>query len=164
MILTLRASHLWSTLGRRKVLPEFWPLPYSMVCPNISFRVSVLILPILLGIVIILFFRCMDTLLNPVSRTKGSIKWSLVAHTVAMFSVATVDTAFNFDLQSICYIDNRNFSGVSGVLLPGPFSYQQFIYSDAINVIPNIMFLLNTCLADGLLVGSVSNSATQHLT
>jgi len=61
-----------------------------------------------------------------------------------------VDTVLNYGIQSICYIDNRDFTGVNNLLPPGPFSYQQFIYSDAISVVPNVMFFLNTCLADGL--------------
>lgn len=100
----------------------------------------------------------MDALFNPTNRANGGIKWPLVFHTVAMFSFATVDTALNSDLQSICYVDNRDFTGVDRRLPSGPIGYQQFVYSAAITVVPNITFLLNTCLADGLLVGSASHS------
>lgn len=135
-----------------------------MVFPNLSALLPVFIQSIrfaLLGIVVVLFLQCMTALLNPINHTKGGVKWPLVIHTVAMFSFATVDTALNLDLQSICYVDNRNFAGVSNVLLPGPFAYQQFIYSNPINVVSNVMFLLNTCLADGLLVGFIPNSAAR---
>ena len=107
----------------------------------------------ILGIIIALFFQCMTALLNPVGPTKGGIKWGLVAHTVAMFSSATVYTAMNLDLQSISYIDNRDFTG-DGVLFPGPLGYQFFINSNAITITADVMFSLNGWLADGLLVSS----------
>lgn len=105
-----------------------------------------------LGIVIVLFFRCIAALFSPTNRSKGGIKWPLVAHTVVMFSFVTVYTATSLDLQSISYIDNREFPGVDGLLPPGPLGYQLFIYSKAINIVPNVMVLLNNWLADGLLV------------
>ena len=110
-----------------------------------------------LGTAIVMFFRCMNALLNPVNRT---IKWPLAVHTVAMFLFVTVDTALNLGILSICYIDNRGFLG-NDRLPPGPAAYQFFIYSDAISVVPNFMFVLNTWLADGLLVSSVSTSTAQ---
>jgi len=76
----------------------------------------------------------------------------LVAHTVAMFSFATVYTATGLDLQSISYIDNRDFPGIEGVLSPGPLGYEFLIYSNAINVVPTLMFQFNNWLADGLLL------------
>lgn len=66
----------------------------------------------------------------------------------------------NLNLQSISYIDNRGFPG-GGLLSPGPLGYQFLIYSKATSVVPNIMFLLNNWLADGLLASSVSNSVVQ---
>lgn len=47
-----------------------------------------------------------------------------LVHTLAMFSFATVDTALNLDLQSKCYIDNRDFTVVNNLLpqiAPRPF-------------------------------------------
>ena len=70
-----------------------------------------------------------------------------------MFSVVTVFTAMNLDLQSISYIDNREFPGVDQVFPPGPLGYQWFIYSKPLTVVTNLMFLLNNWLADGFLVG-----------
>lgn len=106
---------------------------------------------ILYGIVIVLFFQCMGALLNPVNRTRG-IKWALVAHTAAMFSFVTIYTAINLDIQSISYIDNREFPGVDSIPWPGPVGYQTLITSKAISVVPTIVFVLNTWLADGLLL------------
>ena len=98
----------------------------------------------------------MGTLLNPTRFARGDIKWGLVAHTVAMFSFVTVFTAANLDLLSVSYIDNREFPGTD-VLPPGPFGYQFFIFSKPINIAPYVMFYLNSCLADGLLVSPTSN-------
>jgi len=64
----------------------------------------------------------------------------------------TVFTAMNLNIQSISYIDNREFPGVEGVLPPGPIGYQWSIYSNVLTVVPNLMFLLNNWLADGLLL------------
>lgn len=127
----------------------------------VRFRLAVPTLSVqsfILGIITVLFFQCMTALLN---RPKGGIKWGLVAHTVAMFSFATINSAMTLDIQSISYIDNREFSGGDYVSLPGPFGYQFFIFSEAINGVPNIMFFLNQWLADGLLVSSVPKSIIQ---
>ena len=74
-----------------------------------------------------------------------------------MFSFVTIYTAVNLHIQSISYIDNRNFPGDGPDLPPGPFGYQFYIYSKAISVLPSVMFTLNNWLADGLLVSSAPN-------
>ena len=97
----------------------------------------------------------MNALFNPVNRTGRGINWGLVAHTAAMFSFVTIYTALNFQLQSISYINNREYPQ------EGPFGYQFFVESKPINVVPNIMFMLNNWLADGLLVSSMQSSVAQ---
>ena len=77
-----------------------------------------------------------------------------------MFSLVTVFTAMGLHLQSISYIDNREFPGAGDTVLPGPFGYQLFVYSKPISIIPGAMFPLIQWLADGLLVRSVPNSIT----
>jgi len=105
------------------------------------------------GIVIVLFFQCVATLLDPANRRKEGIKrWGLIAYTVVMFSFVTVYTAMSSDILSISFIDNRQFPGVGDTLPPGPIGYEYSIYSKAISLIPNIMFLFNNWLADGLLL------------
>ena len=103
----------------------------------------------------------MVSLSNPINRMRGGIKWGLVAYTLAMFSFVTVFTATNLDIQSISYIDNRQFPGVGSMLPPGPLGYQFLIYSKAISISRSLMFLLNNWLADGLLVSSVFSSIGQ---
>ena len=131
-----------------------------MVCPRhshlLDVRLSVTILSVwfALGIVIVLFFQCMTALFNPVHRRGERIKWGLVCYTATMFSLTTVFTTSILDLQSISYIDNREFPGVDTTLPPGPLGYQWFLYSDVLTIVPNLMFLLNNWMADGLLVGS----------
>jgi hypothetical protein len=93
----------------------------------------------------------MGALSSPVNRAGEGIKWGLVAYTVAMFSIVTIATATDFDLLSISYIDNREFPG-DGTPYPGPLGYETYIYSALISNTPDIMFFLNSCLADGLLV------------
>jgi len=96
----------------------------------------------------------MGALINPANRRRQGVKWGLVSYTAIMFSFVTIFTAMNLNIQSISYIDNREFPGVENVLPPGPLGYQWFLYSDALTIVPNLMFLLNNWMADGLLVGS----------
>lgn len=113
----------------------------------------------ILGIVIVLFFRCMAALLNPVNRRGEGIKWGLISHTMVTFSVATTLTGMQLGILSICYINNRQFPGVEGVIPPGPLGYQWVIYSEALGIAANLMFFLNNWLADGLLVSSSFDAA-----
>lgn len=91
----------------------------------------------------------MRALINPPGRMT-SVRWVVTAHTVAMFSIVTVNTAMSLNIQSISYIDNREFPGANGVPNPGPLGYQSFIYSKPISIAPYTMFFLNNWLVDGL--------------
>lgn len=71
-----------------------------------------------------------------------------------MFSALTLNNATSLDLYPISYIDNRDFSGTP---FSGPYGYQWLLYAKAIGIIPSVMFVLNTCLADGFLVSSMLN-------
>lgn len=106
------------------------------------------------GTLIVLFFKCMTALFNPVYCRGGSVKWGLVSFTVIMFSLATLHTAMDLNLLPISCIDNRDFPGVKGVSSPRPYGYTESIYFKAMNIIPNATFPLNDWLADGLLVSS----------
>ena len=61
-----------------------------------------------------------------------------------MFSFVTIYNATTLDLQFLSFIDNQGFPGVENVSPPGPLGYQQFIYSEAIGIVPEVMWLLNT--------------------
>ena len=113
----------------------------------------------ILGILIMVFFRSMAALFNPDNRRGEPIKWGLVSYTVVMFSVVTLGTAMQLDVQSISYIDNREFPGAKGMSFPGPLGYQWFILPEAISIIQNILFVLNNWLADGFLVCSLFDTA-----
>jgi len=132
--------------------PNAPKIPYSLYFQEKADFAGILIGSILYGVVIVLFFKCMSALLNPAHRKREGIKWGLVSYTVAMFSFVTVFTAMNLNIQSISFIDNREYPGVDGVVPPGPIGYQSFIFSDALTVVPDVMFLLNGSLADGLLL------------
>ena len=109
------------------------------------------------GIVVILFFQCLNALLDSVNRTGRRIKWPLVAHCVAMFSIATLYIGTSLNVQAISYVDNRYFPG-DGEFFTGPFGFLAFIYRyKTVNIIPTLMFHLNNLLADGFLVGFASN-------
>ena len=106
----------------------------------------------------------MGAFFNSITYTRESIKWGLVAYTVAMFSFVTIFNATNLGIQSISYIDNREFPGVKNAtsMLPhGPLGYQFFIYSKPISIARSLMFLLNNWLADGLLASFVFGPIAQ---
>ena len=100
-----------------------------------------------------MFFQCVATLLDPAHHRREGIKWGLVSYTMIMFSLVTVFTATNLNIQSVSYIDSREYPGVNG-FLPGPLGYQLAIGTNIISTVPTIAFLLNYWLADGFLVGS----------
>ena len=108
---------------------------------------------------IVVFSKCMTALFNPVYRRGEHIKWGLISYTVAMFSSLTVHNAVVFKIESICFINNRNFPGGDGGLPPGPIGYQMFTDSGALDLIAYITFFFNGWLADGLLVSSLFDDA-----
>ena len=87
------------------------------------------------GIVIGMLFQSMEALFSPCHRTRGGVRWGLVAYTVTTLSFVTIFTAMNLDIQSISYIDNREFPG-NDALPPGPLGYQYLIYSKALVSFP----------------------------
>lgn len=103
------------------------------------------------GVVIVLFFRCMTTLSSPVNSMRQGVRWGLVAYTTAMFSFVTVYIAMTLEILSVSFIENRHFPG-SRAVPPGPLGHQLLLYSSPIYIVPNLMFLLNNWLADGLLL------------
>ena len=110
---------------------------------------------LILGIVIVVFFKCIIALFDPAHRRGGPIKWGLVSYAVVMFFLVTIGTAMQLDVQSISYIDDRVFPGLGSVIPPGPVGYElRFIQPDAIVVIQNSLFVLSNWLSDGLLVSS----------
>ena len=124
-------------------------------------QLSVLIVFVLfiLGVVVVVAFKCIAALFNPAYRRGEGIKWGLVCYTAVIFSLVTVLTGINLNIRSICYIDNRDFPGAEGMIPPGPFGYQWFIAPSALNVTPNVMFALCNWLADGLLVSFLFDAA-----
>jgi hypothetical protein len=126
------------------------------VYPHSLFR-----LDLVTGIVIVLFLQCMGALLSPPNRIRGDVRRSLAVHAIAMLLLTTAATATYLSFHSAAYIDNRGFPGVVGEgLPPGPFTYQGLIYSEPKSLIIRVVFVLNTWLADGLLVRSASHPAT----
>lgn len=94
----------------------------------------------ILGIVVVLFFQCLAALFNPGSRGEG-VRWGLITYTVVTFSFVSIFTVVN--------ALNVWFDDEDDTLRPGRLGY----------VVPDLMFLLNYWLADGLLVGSLLDVA-----
>ena len=165
----LRRYHTICILRRRPISLEPSSVRFSTVhqsYPRIRARMSVLTSSarFILGMIIMLFFKCMAALFNPAHRRGERIKWGLVYYTVVMFLSSTIQNAMDLNLQSISFIDNREFlgdcvhpPGLLGhgdicVYPPGPLGYQSSISSGALDVVPNVMFSLGNWLVDGLLV------------
>lgn len=134
--------------------PNAPKIPYWLYYVEKVYFAGFVIGAVFYGIVIVLFFQCMDALLNPVNRMRGGIKWGLVIHTAAMFSFVTIYTAISLNIHSISFIDNREFSGTStdNVIPPGPVGYQWFIRYKAISIALAPVAVMNNWLADGLLL------------
>ena len=135
-----------------------------MVCPRYPYlraRLSVLN-SFILGVLVMLFFQCMASLLSPANRKREGIKWGLVSYTVIMFLCATVVIGTANNIASISFIDNREFPGVVGVAPPGPLGYQQTICSGAAGIAPGLVSSLSYWLADGLLVGRLFDLAPTY--
>jgi hypothetical protein len=98
----------------------------------------------------------MGVLLNPVKPIERGIKWSVIIHTVAMFSFLTTIFAICIIYLPTEYIDNREYPGV-GENPPASLGYDSTLNNDAVATVYNVMFPLNQWLADGLLVGSSRN-------
>ena len=103
----------------------------------------------------------MGALLSPDRRNQKGIKWLLVAHTVALFSLVTVSVVTSIRVMVVAAIENREFPGAAGRSPPGIFGYYEFTSSTPITVVSNVTFFLNGLLADGLLVCPASNPVHQ---
>ena len=164
MALTPQISNTMYTLPKSPLSPEFSFVRFSTVCArdlHLHILLSVFITSVwyIPGVVVVIAFKCVAALLNPAYRRGEGIKWGLVCYTMAIFSLVTVLTGINLDIQSVSYIDNRDFPGAEGMIPPGPFGYEWSIAPSALNVTPNVMFAMCNWLADGLLVSSLSDAA-----
>ena len=99
----------------------------------------------------------MGVLFRPANSMKKVIKWLLVVHTVAMFSFLTILLGITLNWVSLEYINNREFPN-NDDYSPGPLGSSNIIDNGALPDIRIVMFPLNQWLADGLLVGLISNS------
>ena len=159
---TLQRSHTTYMSRRRPHSQEFLSGRFSTVrlrpatpCSSICAH-YVWFIP---GMLVVLFFKCIAALLNPLYRKRDGIKWVLVSHTVVTFSFVTVYTAMNLNAQSTSFIDNREFTDPNGTLV-GPLGYWLSIRLTVLGTIPNLTLLLNNLLADGLLVGPLLDAAS----
>ena len=102
-------------------------------------------------------------LFNPIHCRGERVKWGLVSYVTVMFSLLTALPVISSAVFSISYINNRRFAGVVGLLPPGPVGYMSFISSTAISFLPDALAIMNSWLADGLLVSSLFDPAFTHL-
>ena len=110
----------------------------------------------MLGVVVALFFQCMAALLNYNNRMKRGIKWGLVAHTMAMFSLISIGCIIAGLRRSDAFIDNRQFPGTGVEAPPGPLGFIEVGSTTA--RVSYLVAPLNQWLADGLLVRIILGS------
>ena len=79
--------------------------------------------------------------------------WWLAAHTIALFSVATMSLAMVFYTLFVAYINGREFPS-------GPLGYLALPKLDVVEGISISVVQVNQWLIDGLLVSPMLNSAT----
>ena len=108
------------------------------------------------GVIVVLFFKCMAALFNPVHRRGEGIKWGLVYFTVATFSLETVCTSMSLNNLSLAYINNHKFP--DGLLV-----YQMIDYYGVTSAIPNFAAVLNNWLVNGLLLSSLFTHRPRRL-
>src|SRR5579872_7534383 len=89
---------------------------------QLSMVLALSIQSIILAFVIVLLFQCIAALLNPANGMRMSVKWGLIAQAMAMFSFLTVSATTALAIQSVCYIDDREFPG-DDENPPGPLGY-----------------------------------------
>ena len=112
--------------------------------------------PIFLGIMVALFFQCMSVLLWPDNPIKRGVKWALIIHAVLVFSFSITPIGIDLNHMSAMYIGNREYPG-SDVYPPGPIGYDDVVNTNLTFSVYSLFFPLNQWLADGLLVGPISN-------
>ena len=96
-------------------------------------------------------FPIRGRVVRPARRRGERIKRGIVPYTALMFSIVTIFYALSVNIQSLSFIDNRGFPGVEGMPFVGPVGYRSFLESKAPGLAINLMWCLNSWLADGLL-------------
>ena len=121
--------------------------------------------PIVLGIVVILFFQCIGALVDPANDMRRSVKLGLVAYTAALVSFSTISLAVARNVLSTGFIDIRNFPGTEEYP-PGPLGGTLiFGVDNGRATLVSFPAPVNQWLSDGLLVSSISNlAACAHYT
>ena len=101
----------------------------------------------------------MTALLGPTNRMREGNRWGLVAHTVALFSVATISFSINLSSFLVVYMDSRKLPRTDDWPLkpPGYLMIPNFI---VVATISHSVIQMNQWLIDGLMVSPMLNSAT----
>jgi hypothetical protein len=133
---------------------------YGTLTHASAYPFSLLVSLIFLGIAVALFFQCLGVLLGSANPIGRATKWALVVHTAAMFLFLTTTFGVDICYEFICYINNREFPG-SDEYPPGPIGYDYTLDAKVATTVLYVMFPLNQWLADGLLVGPISNPAAR---
>lgn len=139
-------------------LPQYYTVRRSICSSRRTRSTTQLIIP---GIVIALLFRCMIALLSPTNRTRGGNRWGLVAHTVALISVATISCGRRF--PSLGRLHRRPRVSLWRWAPPGPFGYLLLPKFPAVRTISSSVVQVNQWLVGSLLVSPMRNLATRVL-
>ena len=84
-----------------------------------------------------------------------------MAYTSANFLLVTVYTAMSFNIQSVSYVDNREFFGDDSATSLEPLGHQSSAYFKVDNIARTVAYVLSHWLNNGLLVSPVSILSAQ---
>ena len=147
IVLTLQRSHTICTSRKRSISSEFLSIQSYMVRAGHLHLYACL--PVLLfsdqsllGFLVVLFFRCMAALFDPIHRRGERTNWWLVSYTVFMFLAATAQTAMAFYLRMSSYVDNRGFPGFESTTPPRPLGYESLSFKDALVIVDDVTNVL----------------------
>lgn len=151
----LQKSRTTCTLRRSTALLGFPSAQLSMVrarYPAYKSGDLCSIRSVLPGILAVLSFQCVAALFKTANRRREGIRWWPVVYTVLMFSFATILIGTGQAVQFDCYIDDREYPGAEGGIIPGPLGYRFVLGPGTLLMIDTLMFQLSYWLADGFLV------------
>lgn len=97
------------------------------------------------GAELVLFVMCAHVLTQQISRFHRTREMVLLAFVSVIFTLGTLFMGAQAKFTQQAFIENRNFPG-------GPAAYEEVMYSDPVDEIANVCFIVGNWLMDGFLV------------
>ena len=124
-----------SNLSGGILVGVFYGMNTSLACTELTI--------IFLGMVLVLYAKCMQTLWYMRKRIRNAN--ILMLHSTIVFIMNTLYTASVSRVLELTFVDNDDFPG-------GPFAYLNLEFFIPINILGSIVFLIANWLLDALMV------------